>query len=225
MQQPSYQNLDTSNNAVGVDLHESSSPPSSPSFFERLATLCTGRNIIISGAALAMLLVIILAAWPSRGKPSSVVPTPSPANNPNLVPVLVLADIHLDLNYTTGQPTKYCRKSDNQGTQFWVNGTYGCDSPLSLLVSALENAQTIVPCQTSTSTSASASASASSTTPCTRYAAVVVVGDLTVHERTHVNISLDVVFAAVNTSLATIRRYFPSPMPLLITIGNNDVRT
>jgi hypothetical protein len=196
---------------------------------------CTARNIVISGLVLTIVLIIAFVAMPRHATGS--LPTPSalrPSANPNLVPMLVLADVHLDLRYQAGQATEFCARDANQMTAY---GAYGCDSPLSLLETALQYAQQIVPCSSSSSTvqtpsstvssstsSSTSSSSMSSSSPCTRFAGIVLVGDLTVHNKNDSPIfDLELVFQAVNTSLLTIRKYFPAPMPLVVTIGNNDV--
>ncbi len=117
--------------------------------------------------------------------PSTPAPTPFPmvpSNRTNLVPILVLSDVHLDLYYRAGAGSRFCQSAsvptDAPPAYFSRLGAYGCDAPLALLESALRAMSTLLPC----APPANAAASSASPLPfCTRAAAIVLVGDLSAH--------------------------------------------
>jgi hypothetical protein len=172
-------------------------------------------------------------AAPTVTPPSTPVPAPPatvpPSNRTNLVPILVLSDVHLDLYYRAGAGSRFCQSASVPAgappEYFSRLGAYGCDAPLALLESALRAMSTLLPC----APPASAAAASSPLPFCTRAAAIVLVGDLSAHANWNLGpadgaMTRNDTLANVNATLAAVRRYFPST-PLVVTLGNNDVCT
>jgi hypothetical protein len=161
----------------------------------------------------AVVLIIVICVAVALRTASTTPPGPptawDPALDANLAPVLVLADTHLDWTYKAGGPSLQCSGPSSNG--FGPLGTYGCDTPPALLRAAIAGMQAALPC-------------ADGSVGCTRAVAIIVAGDLFAHANNPLaNTTVQNTLFAMNQTLGQLRAAFPVT-PIVVTIGNNDVR-
>ena len=134
-------------------------------------TKWTVLAIMLSVAAIIWAAVTLSREAPPPS-PGGLVP---PSQRPDLIPVFVMSDIHVDLFYRAAVGSRFCQSNlvqPNAPPSYYTPlGAYGCDAPLALLESALGVMRSLLPCGVDQPPSA-----------CTRAAAIIIVGDLVGHQ-------------------------------------------